>query len=171
MAGGSAEAAVDLAVAERAEDGRLLGEIMKTNEFTQQLDDGRIAEEIRQVEQTTSGEIRVFISKQSSEDPMADARREFHRLQMQATSLRNAVLLYFAPASNRFAVFGDEGIHLRCGPEFWAAITQEMETFLRAGAFNEAIFAGVRRTGVELTRHFPKHAVDRDDLPNAVVRD
>jgi uncharacterized membrane protein len=80
-------------------------------------------------------------------------------------------LLFFAPPSSRFAVFGDEGIHLRCGGEFWKTVTGEMETLLRADRLREAVLTGIQQTGAELSRHFPKFPSDRDDLPNTVVRD
>ena len=144
---------------------------MKAKHFANHLDDDRIAEAIRQAELQTSGEIRVFLSKNACTEPLEDARREFHRLQMQTTPQRNAVLLYFAPVSQRFAIFGDEGIHLRCGQEFWTAVTAEMEPLLRESKFTEAVLAGIQRAGQQLARHFPKHSVDRDDLPNTVVRD
>ncbi len=145
--------------------------MMTADEFTATLGDETITAGIRQAEEATSGEIRVFISRHESFHPLEEARREFVRLRMQATPLRNAVLLYFAPVSHRFAVFGDEGIHLRVAPEFWSRTTGEMEALLRAGRFPEAVLLGIQRVGVELTRHFPKHGIDRNDLPDAVVRD
>lgn len=144
---------------------------MRTDDFTGTVRDEEIAAGIRRAEEATSGEIRVFISRYESPSPLEDARREFVRLGMQATPLRNAVLLYFAPTSHRFAVFGDEGIHLRVAPEFWSRTTGEMEALLRAGRFHEAVVLGVERVGAELARYFPKHGIDRNDLPDAVVRD
>lgn len=143
---------------------------MKTKSFQQQVDDAQISAAIQTAERGTSGEIRVFISRHPSSDPLAEARREFHRLGMAQTPLRNGVLLFFAPESQRFAIIGDEGIHLRCGEAFWPAVASEMETLLQQGRIGEAILAGIRRAGAELALHFPRHANDRNDLPDAVER-
>jgi uncharacterized membrane protein len=144
---------------------------MKPSEFIGDLDDKRIAKEIQKAEAGTSGEIRVFISKNPSENPVDDAQREFERLAMHRTPLRNGVLLYFAPLSNRFAIYGDEGIHLRCGATAWQELTAAMELELRAGRFGEAVLKGIRGVGGTLAQHYPKHGADRNDLPNTVVRD
>lgn len=143
---------------------------MKSQEFHDRLDDARITEAIREAESGTSGEIRVFVADGSPADPIQAAQREFDRLGMNRTPLRNGVLLYFAPRSRRFAVIGDEGIHFRCGTPFWESVARDMESHLRAGCFQEAVLAGVRSAGAELTRHFPKHPGDRNDLPDGVVR-
>ncbi len=144
---------------------------MKPSEFTDGIDDNQVAEAIRQAEANTSGEIRVFISQLATEDPVAAARREFGRLGMHRTPMRNGVLLFFAPVSNQFAVYGDEGIHLRCGEDFWKSTTEEMQGLLRSGRMSEAIAVGIRRVGEVLSQHFPKYPGDRDDLPNTVARD
>jgi uncharacterized membrane protein len=143
---------------------------MKTKSFQQQIDDGQLCVAIREAEQNTSGEIRVFISRFPTTDPLADARREFDRLGMKRTPLRNAVLLYFAPESQQFAIIGDENIHFRCGEAFWKAVAGEMEAELKHGRITAAILAGIQRAGLELARHFPRQAGDRDDLPNTVER-
>ncbi len=143
---------------------------MNSNSFQRQIDDAKLQSAIREAERGTSGEIRVFISRFACSDPLADGRKEFDRLGMNRTPLRNAVLLYFAPESQRFAIIGDESIHLRCGEGFWKAVAGEMETLLRQGDISGAILAGIRRTGAELSLHFPRHAGDRNDLPNSVVR-
>ncbi len=143
---------------------------MKATSFQQQIDDTKLQAAIREAERGTSGEIRVFISRFASADPLADGQKEFARLGMARTPLRNAVLLYFAPESQRFAIIGDEAIHLRCGEPFWQAVAGQMEALLRQGDINGAILAGIRRTGAELAHHFPRHSGDRNDLPNTVVR-
>jgi len=144
---------------------------MKTHEFEGALDEARITDAIRAAESGTSGEIRIFVSSTGPSDVLAAARREFDRLEMARTPLRNGVLLYFAPRIRKFAVVGDEGIHFRCGERFWTAVAGDMEALLKSGRFQDAVLAGVARTGAELARHFPKHPGDRNDLPDAIVRD
>ena len=45
---------------------------------------------------------------------------------MTRTRERNAVLLYFAPVSRKFAVVGDAGVHEKCGAGFWEEIVAEV---------------------------------------------
>lgn len=144
---------------------------MGPDEFKDRLDDGKIVAAIKAAEAGTSGEIRVFVTRHCPGDPLAEARRQFELLGMSRTPLRNAVLLFFAPAVQRFAIVGDEGIHFRCGQAFWDRVAQSMESLLKAGDFTGAVVAGVAESGREMARHFPKTPLDRNDLPDAVIRD
>ncbi|MBN8246844.1 MAG: hypothetical protein J0L84_05305 [Verrucomicrobia bacterium] len=134
-------------------------------------DDVLIEAAIREAERRTSGEIRVFISRHPCADPGKSARQEFVRLHMTRTPLRNAVLLYFSPESRTFALAGDEGIQFRCGPGLDAAVAAVVSPELSRGRLGEAILAAVRHLGEELAREFPSHTLDRNDLPDSVIRD
>ncbi len=160
-------------VAEPAEAGRVgLGAYrMNPKAFHQQIDDQQLVDAIVEAEKSTSGEIRVFIRRSACLDPLAAAHAEFDRQGMKKTPLRNAVLIYLVPTTRQFAVAADEGIHLRCGEAFWKSVAEEMADLLREGRYTEGVLAGIRRAGQELGRHFPKFPGDRDDLPNAVIRD
>ena len=144
---------------------------MNTSPVSANVDDDAIAEAIDAAEGNTSGEIRVFISRHHCDDPSRAARQEFARLNMTRTPLRNAVLLYLAPRNQAFAVACDESVQFRCGPDFYAAIASAARPHLNSGALQQALLAAVRCAGEHLARHFPRHSLDRDDLPNAVIRD
>ncbi len=144
---------------------------MKPEHFEDALEEPRIIAAIQAEEARTSGEIRVFVSSAEPADILAEARREFRRLGMTRTPLRNGVLLYFAPKIRKFAVIGDEGIHSRCGEAFWTAVAGDLESRLKSGQFQEAVLSAVARAGAELARHFPKHPGDRNDLPDGIARD
>ena len=133
--------------------------------------DDAIAEAIRRVESTTSGEIRVFLSRHPCPDPAKAARKEFVRLDMTQTPLRNAVLLYLAPKSNALAVAADESVRFRCGRKFEADIDAAARPLLMAGKVQAALMAAIACAGEHLARHFPPHSLDRDDLPNSLIRD
>lgn len=134
-------------------------------------DDDAVAEAIRRAESTTSGEIRVFLSRHPCADPAKAARQEFVRLDMTQTPLRNAVLLYVAPKSNALAVAADESVRFRCGVKFEDDIAAAARPFLQAGKVQEALIAAIACAGEHLARHFPPHSLDRDDLPNSLIRD
>lgn len=136
----------------------------------QHPDDRRIAQAIREAERHTSGEIRVFVSGIPSGDPAAEAAREFHRLEMRRTPMRNAVLLHWSGPPHRLTVIADEGIRSRCGPEFAAALTRAAQPRLDESRWTEAVIAAIESAGLELARAFPKHDLDRNDLPDTVIR-
>jgi uncharacterized membrane protein len=145
---------------------------MNAPEFIQQLREPEIVAAIRAAEQKTSGEVRVFISRQPEvADPVAAAQQEFNRLGMAHTRDRNGVLIYLAPGPCQFAVIGDTGIHARCGETFWQHLAESMKARFHAGEFTEGIVQGIHRAGELLAVHFPRRPDDSDELPNRIERD
>lgn len=144
---------------------------MKTTEFLNQLDEQTIAAAIAAAEARSSGEIRVFISSKKPDDAVARATARFHKLGMHQTRERNAVLLYFAPRAQKFAVIGDTAIHEKCGQPFWEEVAAEISAQLRSQQFTAAIVGAVGKVGEILARHFPRSPDDRDELSNRVERD
>jgi uncharacterized membrane protein len=144
---------------------------MQHQEFIAQLDEAKILAAIARVEQTTSGEIRVAISHKHRADAVTAAQKRFAKLGMHKTPERNAVLIYFAPKSRTFAVWGDTGVHQKCGDDFWSGVAAKMAPFLKAGQFTEAVVAAVEEIGVVLARHFPRGPEDKNHLPDDVVHD
>lgn len=137
--------------------------------FIAQLDRQQIEQAIQQAEQLTSGEIRVIIQRQPTEDAVAAARTEFVRLGMTKTRHRNAVLLFVAPASQSFALIGDEGVHAKCGGAFWSEVAAAMQKDFRDGNHTGAIIEGINRAGALLAAHFPPEPGDGNELPNQVI--
>lgn len=135
------------------------------------IQDAIIAEAIRRVEERTSGEIRVFVTRHRPANPVREARRQFEVLEMNRTPLRNAALLYFAPANRGFAVAMDEALAFRAGDGFAEAIRAAMDPAWVEGQFHQAVLAAVEAAGIELSRHFPRSKLDRNDLANQVIRD
>lgn len=146
---------------------------MKPDEFLHKLDDHRVAEAIAEAEGITSGEIRVFVSERDlgKDDVLARATARFEKLGMTKTRERNAVLLYFAPVAQKFAIIGDRGIHERCGQPFWDEVAAELHTQLRENHFTEAVEGAVKKVGEVLARHFPRRPDDQNELPNVVERE
>ena len=143
---------------------------MKVSRFLKELDDAQITAAIKQAEQCTSGEIRVYISDKSVEEPVEEAARQFHKLGMDKTALRNGVLIYVAPLSQTCAVIGDIGIHEKCGNEFWERTVQEMSSRLKQEDFTSALVAAISHCGTALAQHFPRGECDKDELPNQIAR-
>ena len=88
---------------------------MNAKDFLKKLHHERIVEAIREAEKKTSGEIRVFISRKPTEDPVSTAQAHFVQMGMDKTRDRNGVLTFVAPRAHKFAVIGDAAVHARCG--------------------------------------------------------
>ena len=144
---------------------------MSAPQFIQQLREPEIVAAIRAAEQKTSGEVRVFISDKDVADPVAAAQAQFNLLGMEKTRERNAVLIYLAPGSRKFAVIGDTGVHARCGDAFWQELARSMTEHFRKSEFTEGILQGIRRAGELLAGHFPRRPDDTNELPDRVERD
>lgn len=132
------------------------------------IDDVRVVAAIRDAEQRTSGEVRVLISRQKVDDPMAEAKRQFERLGMTATAERNGVLIFVAPRTHTFAVIGDRGVHEKCGDAFWHALADAMTAHFKRGEFTEALVLGIARAGHLLAEHFPRRPDDSNELPDRI---
>ena len=146
---------------------------MRAQDFLGEIDEAAVLAAVREAERRTSGEVRVFVSRRRSckRSVLERARAEFHRLDMDTTDDRNAVLFYVAPKIKAFAVVGDEAIHAKCGQEFWEATAKALEGEFSAGRFTEGLVSGIRRAGDLLAKHFPRRPNDGNELADAIARD
>src|SRR6266404_630822 len=97
---------------------------MRTHRFLRDLEHDRIVRAIKEAEAKTSGQIRVFLQRgKFEEDALERAQKKFVQLGMNKTRERNAILILVAPRAQKFAVVGDEGVHEKCGENFWHAIS------------------------------------------------
>jgi len=142
---------------------------MKTRHFLAKLDRQRIESAIADAELKTSGEIRVMIHHKPVGDAVAFAQREFVGRGMQNTKERNAVLIFVAPVSQKFALVGDEGVHRQCGDAFWRELASAMQNHFRGGDYTAALLEGIARAGELLARHFPRQPDDKNELPDKVI--
>lgn len=132
------------------------------------IDHPRVVAAIAAAENTTSGEIRVVVSRRKIAEPIAEAQRQFARLGMKQTAARNGVLILLAPRSRTFAVIGDQGVHEKCGDAFWSELAAAMTDYFKRGDFTAGLVHGIDRAGALLAEHFPRQADDRNELSNDV---
>jgi uncharacterized membrane protein len=143
---------------------------MRTKEFLRRLDHDRIVQAIKKAEAQTSGEIRVYVQRGLlKDDPLIAAQRKFQELGMQKTRERNAVLIFVVPREQKFAVIGDEGVHQKCGAEFWEELVDTMREHFQKENFTEALVKAIEETGSLLARHFARTKDDRDELPDEIT--
>ena len=144
---------------------------MKPRAFVDQLGREEIVAAIREAEQRTSGEIRVFITRRGIQDPVAAAQRHFMEMGMTKTRERNAVLIFVAPRVHKFAVIGDTAVHARCGNEFWEVMAAEMSEHFRRLDFTRALVHGIQKAGELLAAHFPRQPGKRNELSDEIEED
>lgn len=135
------------------------------------INDARVVAAIGAAERRTSGEIRVFISRHKTEEPVLAAKKQFERMGMTNTAARNGVLIFLAPSSHTFAVIGDKGVDERCGASFWRELADAMTKHFKRGDFTEGLVLGIERAGALLAEHFPRAPDDRNELPDTIERD
>ena len=143
---------------------------MRTKEFLSKLDHDRIVGAIKTAEASSSGQIRIYIQRGKLEgDPVIAAQTKFHKLGMESTKERNGVLVFVLPRARKFAVIGDEGVHKKCGDEFWQQLVEKMRAHFQNENFTDALVEAIEETGKLLGRHFPKTSASTNELPDNVV--
>ena len=145
------------------------GDAGEMKAFTHDFDAMRIERAIAAAERKTSGEIRVVVHRGMVDDAVSAAAAEFHRLQMHRTRNRNAVLLYIAPDARRFAIYGDRGVHEKCGDVFWRSVALALEADFRHGAFTAGLEKAIAAASDLLATHFPWQPGDINELPDDFV--
>jgi uncharacterized membrane protein len=131
----------------------------------------RMVEAIRQAEQLTSGEIRVYTESHCRfVDPLDRAAEIFWGLKMDLTKDRNGVLVYVAMKDHQFAILADQGIHEKVGQAFWEKEVAVMKDHFKQQQPAEAIVAVVNDIGLALKTHFPyDNTTDKNELPDDIV--
>ena len=143
---------------------------MRTKEFLSKLEHDQIVQAIRDAESKTSGEIRVYIQRGKLDvDPLIAAQKKFHRLGMDKTPERNAVLIFVAPRAHKFAVVGDKAIHQKCGERFWQRLVDGMREHFRNEKFSHALVEAIEEAGKALASHFPRTSTPPGQLPDDVI--
>jgi len=145
--------------------------LFQRKEFFTDEEKQNIVDAVRNAEQRTSGEVRVFVESRCRYVNAIDRAVEiFENLQMQKTELRNATLVYVAVKDKQLAVFGDEGIHQKVGNEYWANEVVKMIHAFNRDNIAEGIRQCVLNIGEALALHFPyDRNTDKNELPDDIV--
>jgi len=143
----------------------------KRKAFFSHEEQERIVNAIRQAEQQTSGEIRVYTeSRCRFVDPLDRAAEIFWGLKMDMTKDRNGVLVYIAMKDRQFAILADQGIHEKVGQAFWNEEVSVMKKHFINALPADAIEAVITDVGRALRTHFPyDRATDKNELPDDLV--
>ncbi|MDP9175228.1 MAG: TPM domain-containing protein [Planctomycetota bacterium] len=131
---------------------------MKHAHLIDRLDEPRILAAIAEAEAKSTGHIRVMVSKRGYPDALAAAEKHFKILKLDKSPQHNTVLIFVAPKSQTFAIYGDAATHQRCGPEFWNILRDDMTIHLKDSRYTEALVHAITKAGDLLAIHFPPAA-------------
>ena len=143
----------------------------KQQHFFTPAEQQAIVDAVTAAEKRTSGEIRVYVESHCSFVNAIDRAAEvFHKLRMEATNQRNAVLLYVAMKDRQLAVYADEGIYQREGKTFWLDAVKKILSHFNKQNYAEGIAGVVHEIGESLANHFPYDAATtKNELPDDIV--
>jgi len=143
----------------------------RKKEFFTDEEKEAIVSAVREAEQRTSGEVRVFVEHRCRYVDAIDRAVEiFGSLQMHQTDLKNAVLVYVATKDRQLAIFGDEGIHNKVGDQYWENEVRKMISAFNRDNVAEGIRQCVLNIGSALSTHFPyDRNTDKNELPDDIV--
>ena len=142
--------------------------IMALTDFLSKDDQNRISEAIANAEKCTSGEICVHVTPKCSGEVMRVAEKTFNKLGLYKTERRNAVLIYVAYKSKKFAILGDEGINQVVPSDYWETEKDTLYRYLLKGKPGDGLCEVVRQIGDALSSHFPPVDNDVNELSNEV---
>jgi uncharacterized membrane protein len=142
----------------------------KVEEFLSAAEEQVLVSAIHIAEKNTSGEIRVHIEKSTDKPPMERALEVFHFLGMNATQLRNGVLIYIAVESKKFAILGDEGINNVVPEDFWNTEKELILSYFKKGEFSKGLELAILEVGEKLIEFFPYQSDDTNELSNEISK-
>jgi uncharacterized membrane protein len=141
-----------------------------SKQFLSKQENERLHLALKQNEQGTFGEIRVYIeSKCSYIDPIDRAKELFLSLKMFETIHRNAVLIYIAYKDRDFAIIGDNNIFQKTKNDFWYQHSKSLLKAFNNNNYIEGMENVIKAVGDELRLHFPSHGETKNELPDEII--
>lgn len=142
----------------------------KIENFLTASEEEDIIAAIRDAEKDTSGEIRVHIENSCNNDVFEHAMEVFHYLKMDNTKDQNGVLIYVAVSKREFVIYGDKGINDIVGADFWNSTRDAIAKHFENGDFTKGLIQGIQTAGNALSKHFPWHHSDINELDNTISK-
>ncbi|MCF8451127.1 MAG: TPM domain-containing protein [Taibaiella sp.] len=127
---------------------------------------------IKEAEDKTSGEIRVFMEPHCTYvDPLERAKEIFSNLAMEKTAARNAVIIYVAFTDRQFALFGDTAIYEKAGgAAFWKKAAAVLAGHMKKQEYTQGLCNCIRELGSALAANFPPDSsIQKNELPDEIV--
>lgn len=131
----------------------------------------RVVQIIREAENKTSGEIRIYIeSRCRLVNPVERAAEVFWSLKMDHTEERNGVLVYIAYKDHQTAIWADQGIHARVGNDFWNSEMSRLLKHFSTDDYVSGLEKVIHDIGEVMQEKFPfLPTTDKNELPDDIV--
>ena len=142
---------------------------MKPADFLDSIDDSQIVAAIQRAERRTSAQFRVYVSHHDVHDAVDAAEQHFTKLKMHKTRHRNAMLIFVAPISRKFAIYADHSIHQRNGAALLKRMARELGDHFRREGYTKGLVYVIEAMGEALSDDFPIDATLKNELNDAVV--
>jgi uncharacterized membrane protein len=142
----------------------------KVEDFLTAEQEQTIVLAIKTAEKNTSGEIRVHIEKSTEKPPMERALEVFYSLKMDATELKNGVLIYVAVESKKFAILGDEGINKLVPENFWDNEKNIILAHFKDKEYALGLKKAILEVGKKLKEFFPHQSDDTNELSDEISK-
>ncbi len=150
---------------------------MKNGLLYNYLDDDkllRISNKIKEMEASTSGEIRVSIKekkpfRKKNNEINTLAQEEFFKLKMDSTRDKTGIIIFILLREKQFYILADSGINEKVEQDKWDKIRDQMQEKFQKGYFAEGILLGIEKVGIELAKYFPIKSDDTNELSNRVA--
>ncbi|MFL6797349.1 MAG: TPM domain-containing protein [Xanthobacteraceae bacterium] len=98
-----------------------------------------------------------------------EAMRQFLAHGLHLTEARTGVLIFASVAERYAEIIADSGIHSKVGTAAWQEAVATMVAAIKADRPAQGFIAAIEKCGAVLAQHFPPGAINRNELPNALV--
>jgi putative membrane protein len=112
---------------------------------------------------------RIVPRKTKTARTHQEALRQFAAHGLQHTELRTGVLIFVSVAERYAEILADAGIATKVSPSVWDVAVAGLTTKIAAGRAAEGFVATIDECATHLAKHFPPGAINRNELPNAIV--
>ena len=98
-----------------------------------------------------------------------EALRQFAAHGLQRTELRTGVLIFVSIAERYAEVLADSGIDQKVTRDVWDDVVATLTSAFAGGQPADGLVNAIEKCASILAQHFPAGAINRDELPNAIV--
>jgi putative membrane protein len=112
---------------------------------------------------------RIVPRRMKRERAHMEAERQFAARGLQHTERRTGVLIFVSIAERHAEIIADVGIAEKVEPDAWNAPVQALIAAIKHGRPADGFVEAIGMCAEILARHFPPGAINRDELPNAIV--
>jgi putative membrane protein len=112
---------------------------------------------------------RIVPGRIKRERAHQEALRQFAAHGLQHTQLRTGVLIFVSIAERYAEVLADAGIDEKVSRDVWDDVVATLASAFASGHPADGLISAIEKCASILEQHFPAGAINRDELPNAIV--